>query len=187
MQPVPRQPPSVPLGGSLRASRAAQLACPSGPLAAVDLADGRALLAELRGSLWVAVPAGEETLALPAVPAPVADDTAPVPRRRRLGTVVALAAALGAAAVVLATGLSGSPSPAVAGAPPRPSTPRAAAPVVATVPAVPRGVAAPPSLAPARPAPPPPPAPAAGPPPAAPPPAVPAPPPLPELPPAPAL
>ena len=54
--PAPRPPASVPLGGSVRASRAAQLACPSGPLAAVDLADGRALLAELRGSVWVAVP-----------------------------------------------------------------------------------------------------------------------------------
>ena len=42
-------------------------------------------------------------------------------RRRRLGTVVALAAALGAAAVALATGFSGSPPPAVAG----PTPPRA--------------------------------------------------------------
>ena len=55
MQPAPRPPASVPLGGSLRASRAAQLALPNGPLSAVDLADGRALTVERLGAGWVAI------------------------------------------------------------------------------------------------------------------------------------
>ena len=55
MQPAPRPPASVPLGGSLRASRAAQLARPHGPLAAVDLADGRALTVERLAPGWVVI------------------------------------------------------------------------------------------------------------------------------------
>ena len=178
----------MPLGGSLRASRAAQLARPAGPLAAVDLADGRALLAELQGSLWVAVADGEDTLALPAATGPAPEDDAPVPRRRRLGTAVVLAAVVGAAAVALATGFSGAPAPAVAGRAVQPRPSRPAAPDVPAAP--PRGGHAV-ALAPPAVAPPPSPPPVADPPPPAsppaPPPAVPQQPPLPELPPAPAL
>ena len=188
MQSLPRPPASVPLGGSLRASRAAQLAAPEGPLAAVDLADGRPLMAELRGSLWVELAAAEATLLLPApLPEPSIAPIAPR-RRRRLGTLLVLAAALGAAAVGLATGLSGAPAPAVAGptalpralAAPRASAPGArggrAAALRRAGPAVPAPVPVEPAPAvSAAPAPPP-----------APPPPV-APPPLPELPAAPAL
>jgi hypothetical protein len=105
----------VPLGGSLRASRAAQLARPHGPLAAVDLADGRALLVEPSGSAWVAI-ARCEAAPTEELRVPEAEEAAPAPaRRRRLGTALVLAAALGAAAVALATGFSGAPPPAVAG------------------------------------------------------------------------
>jgi hypothetical protein len=195
VQSLPRPPASVPLGGSLRASRAAQLACPSGPLAAVDLADGRALLAELRGSVWVVVPADE--VWLEPSPLPTGAEAAPEPasptRRRRLGTFVALAAALGAAAAALATGLAGSPPPAVAGptAQPRAEHAPAQAPAPPPAPRAPRApgrggraVALPPRqvLPPPRPAPKPPPAAVA-----TSPPVVPPPPPLPELPSAPAL
>ena len=180
----------MPLGGSVRASRAARLACPSGPLAAVDLADGRPLLAELRGSVWVAVPPGEAAVELPGRGgAEVARAATSPARRHRLGTVVALAAALGAAAVALTAGFSGSPPPAVAG--PAPATGGAGTPVpVAALPARARGGraivrpamrAVPPAPAPPSPPPAPPPAPVA------PPPIDPAPPPLPELPRAPAL
>ncbi|HET6174565.1 MAG TPA: hypothetical protein VFD90_18305 [Gaiellales bacterium] len=116
MQSVPRPIASVSLGGSLRASRAAQLARPRGPLAAVDLADGRALTVRDLGAGWVACPDGGETAALSA-PAPAPSPaSAPAPRRRRrLGTALLLAAALGAAVVTLAAGFSGAPAPAVAG------------------------------------------------------------------------
>jgi hypothetical protein len=128
VQPLPRPSASVPLGGSLRASRAAQLAAPQGPLAAIDFADGRALMAELRGTLWVEVDEGEANLLRPA-PLPHAPLAAAAPRRRRrLGTLLALAAALGAAAVGLAPGLSGSPAPAVAGPIARPGGPLRAEP-----------------------------------------------------------
>jgi hypothetical protein len=191
VQSLPRPPASVPLGGSLRASRAAQLAAPEGPLAAVDFADGRPLMAELRGSLWVELDAGEATLVLPSpLREPPFVPAAPR-RRRRLGTLLALAAALGAAAVALATGLSGAPAPAVAGPIARPGGPllvelpqpapvarggRAAAlprrAPVAAAPVVVPSAQRPAAVAIAPPAPPPPPA---------------APPPLPELPAAPAL
>jgi hypothetical protein len=115
---VPRPPPSIPLGGSLRASRAAQLARPDGPLAAVDLADGRALVAVLRDAVWVELAADEAALALPQFP-PVPDPApaaAPQLRsRRRAGALVALAAAVGAACAAFASGFSGPPAPAVAG------------------------------------------------------------------------
>jgi hypothetical protein len=135
VQTVPRPPPSVPLGGSLRASRAAQLALPAGPLAAIDLADGRALVAELRDGVWVELSAEEATLVLPR-PLPELSPVPPRPppaRRRRAGVVLALAAALGAAVVGLVTGFSGTPAPAVAGAiaqpvARRPPTPRWPAP-----------------------------------------------------------
>ena len=193
MHSTPRPPASLSLGGSLRASRAAWLARPEGPLAAVDLADGRALEVVRRGQAWIAPVPGEETLALPAAaPVSVVPRPAPAPaRRRRLGAAALLAGALGAA-VALAAGLSGSPSPAVAGATAYPRTLRVAParplrgrarggraatrplPAVALAsPAAPPGAAPPP----ARPAPPAPvPAPLA-----------PAPPALPELPSAPAL
>ena len=125
MRPVPRPPASVPLGGSLRASRASQLARPHGPLAAVDLADGRALTVEWLATGWVVTPPGDDTAALPArADPPELGASRPAGRRRRLGTGLALAGALGAAAVALATGLSGQPAPAVAGptAPPRPAS-----------------------------------------------------------------
>ena len=186
MQPAPRPLASVPLGGSLRASRAALLARPLGPLAAVDLADGGALMVEDLGAGWVACPAVADA---PARRVPVGQEDTPaaaaVPVRRRLGTALVLAGALGAAAVALAAGFSGAPAPAVAGpiAHPGASPP----PAVPAVRARARGGRAA-TLVRAKPAPPPPPAPAAAAPPAvvAPPPA-PAPPPLPELPSAPAL
>lgn len=191
MQSSPRPPASVPLGGSLRASRAAWLARPEGPLAAVDLADGRALEVALRGSAWIELGDGEATLPLPVVVAveAAAEPGAPPVRRRRVGAALALAGALGAAAVALATGLSGAPAPAVAGPTARPGALRVRT-LVRAVPALrarPRGGRAEPVAArePAR-RPPPPPAvreaPAA--------PIVrapPSPPPLPELPSAPAL
>jgi len=116
VQSPPRPPASVPLGGSLRASRAAQLARPHGPLAAVDLADGRALAVERLAGEWVASEAigDAPTLRGPAVPEAEAAASVPV-RRRRLGAALLLAGALGAAVVALATGFSGSPAPAVAG------------------------------------------------------------------------
>jgi hypothetical protein len=196
VQSAPRPPASVSLGGSLRASRAAQLARPSGPLAAVDLADGRALLAELRGAVWIEVEEDASTLELPALPGaePPASVHAPA-RARRLGVAAVLAAAFGATAVALATGFSGAPAPAVASPGARPAAARApASPRPPAVVARPRGGRAvvPRSrpAAPASPAPPAAPAPAAA---IAPPAAVapqappPAPPPLPELPAAPAL
>jgi hypothetical protein len=103
----------VPLGGSLRASRAALLARPRGPLVAVDLADGRSLTVENLGSGWVASAVAFKSSAPDAAPA-LHEYSAPV-RRRRLGTAVVLAGALGAAVVALATGFSGTPVPAVAG------------------------------------------------------------------------
>ena len=188
MQSAPRPPASVPLGGSLRASRAAQLARPDGPLAAVDLADGRAFMAEPRGARWIAVPA----VGGPAgPPAPVADEIAPAPSqpllaRRRVGAAAALAAALGAVVVALATGFSGTPSPAAAAPVVAPAAPAAPTrvPVVPprgghALPRTPRPVAA--RAAAALPPPPAPPAAVVAPPPA------PVPPPLPELPSAPAL
>ncbi len=200
MRPVPRPPASVPLGGSLRASRASQLARPHGPLAAVDLADGRALTVEWLATGWVVTPPGDDTAALPArADPPELGASRPAGRRRRLGTGLALAGALGAAAVALATGLSGEPAPAVAG--PTAPQPAARSPAVQVPVARARGgraVARPPRRAlpppPALPPPVPSPAPAPPAPPAAvappaPPAAVapPAPPPLPELPRAPAL
>ena len=88
-----------------------------GPLAAVDLADGRALLAELRGSVWVAVRRGDAALEPPAqggAPELVAPRHRP---RAAAGSARSSRSrrALGAAAVALATGLSGSRAPAVAG------------------------------------------------------------------------
>jgi hypothetical protein len=85
-----------------------QLARPEGPLAAVDLADGRALVAELSSGEWVEVPAGPVAAPrAPAWPAPA--------RRRRLGTALAAAAVAGAAgSVALAAGFSGTPAPAAA-------------------------------------------------------------------------
>jgi hypothetical protein len=189
VQPVPRPPASVPLGGSLRASRAAQLAAPSGPLAAVDLADGRPLVAGLRGAAWVEVEAGEATLVLPA-PLPEIVPAPPLRRRRRTGTALALAATLGAAGVVLATGLSGAPPPAVAGPVAPLRAPRLSAHAQRPLPARGGRAAAPLRPAPVRPAAPAV-APVAAPPPVAaspsPPLSPPAPPPLPELPAAPAL
>ena len=90
VQPAPRPPASVPLGGSLRASRAAQLALPNGPLSAVDLADGRALTVERLGAGWVAIAdlgdaAPASAAATPERPAV----EAPTRRRRRLGTGLA--------------------------------------------------------------------------------------------------
>ena len=108
----------MPLGGSLRASRAAQLARPYGPLAAVDLADGRALtVARLRGHGWVA---SRSTAMLRQRAASPAGRPGGRQLRRPSGGGAwarrsALAGALGAAAVALATGFSGSPPPAVAG------------------------------------------------------------------------
>jgi hypothetical protein len=177
---APRPLASVPLGGSLRASRAAQLARPRGPLAAVDLADGRALTVEDLGAGWVVCLAADEapTLRLP----PDAPEEAAAPaRRRRLGTALVLAGALGAAVVALAGGFSGGAAPAVAGpiasAPPvRPAVAPAVRPSARGGRAAPRPAA----KAPPSPAPPP----VAG---AVAPPTPPPPPPLPELPSAPAL
>ena len=70
----------MPLGGSLRASRAAWLARPEGPLAAVDLADGRALEVALRGSAWIELGDGEATLPLPVVVAVEAPLSPALPR-----------------------------------------------------------------------------------------------------------
>jgi hypothetical protein len=194
VRPVPRPPASVPLGGSLRASRAAQLARPHGPLAAVDLADGRALTVEWLATGWVVAPAGDDTAALPARAGHPRAGAARPARRRRLGTGLVLAGALGAAAVALATGLSGAPAPAVAGSTARTVT---ALPSAALLPGARarggRAVARSPRRAP--PPPPAPPPPVASPAPASPAPAPPAPPvaappappPLPELPRAPAL
>jgi hypothetical protein len=181
VQSVPRPPSSVPLGGSLRASRAALLARPHGPLVAVDLADGRSLVVEHLGAGWVASAAVFE-IAEQSAPRRADDPAAPV-RRRRLGTAVVLAGALGAAVVALATGFSGAPAPAVAGPIAQPLVPEPAA-VPALRPAARGGRAAAlplaKSLAPPPAAPPaPPPAMPAAPPAAA---APPAPPPLPELP-----
>jgi hypothetical protein len=189
VQLVPRPPASVPLGGSLRASRAAQLAAPSGPLGAVDLADGRPLVAELRGDAWVEVEAGEATLVL-GVPLPEIVPAPPLRRRHRAGTALALAAALGAAGVAFATGLSGAPPPAVAGPLAAVRAPRLSARLQRPLPARGGHAAAPVRTAPARPAAPAlapvaAPAPVAATP--APPPSPPAPAPLPELPAAPAL
>ena len=125
MQFVPRPPSSVPLGGSLRASRAAWLVRPEGPLAAVDLADGSALLVHLVGGDWLPVAgdgeAGRAT-SVPAAPQPALGGLArpPPPRRKRLGLALAFAAALGAAVVGLATGFTPAPSPAAARATARP-------------------------------------------------------------------
>jgi hypothetical protein len=180
----------VPLGGSLRASRAAWLARPEGPLAAVDLADGRALEVVLREIEWIELGDGEATLPLPVVVAVEAPQPgAPPLRRRRFGAALALGGALGTAAVALATGLSGTPAPAAAGPTARPGAVGAQT-LLRSVPALrarPRGGRAEPVPArePAR-RPPPPPAVRASP-------AVPvvrappSPPPLPELPSAPAL
>ena len=122
MQPAPRPPASVPLGGSLRASRAAQLSLPDGPLSAVDLADGRALTVERLAAGWVVIADLREVEPATEGASPQrATAVAPPTRRgRRLGTGLALAAALGAAIVALATGLSGTPAPAVAGPTPQP-------------------------------------------------------------------
>ena len=117
MQPAPRPPASVPLGGSLRASRAAQLTLPDGPLSAVDLADGRALTVERLAAGWVVI--ADLRDAAPATPERAAAVEAPTRRRRHLGTGLALAAVLGAAVVALATGFSGAPAPAVAGPTPQ--------------------------------------------------------------------
>lgn len=117
MQTVPRPPPSVPLGGSLRASRAAQLALPNGPLAAVDLADGRALVADLRDGVWVELSADEATLVLPEPPpAPeLRVAAASRPPRRRVWALVALAGAFTGAFLAYTDGFSGAPAPAAAG------------------------------------------------------------------------
>jgi hypothetical protein len=175
----------VPLGGSLRGSRAALLARPLGPLAAVDLADGRALMVEDLGAGWVACPgvADAPPVRIPARAEDAPAAAAPPVRRRRLGTALVLAGALGAAAVALATGFSGTPAPAVAGpiAHPGASPPPAVPPVRARA----RGGRAAP-LARAQP-PPPPVAAVASPPPVVALPAAPVPPPLPELPSAPSL
>lgn len=129
VQPVPRPLASVSLGGSLRASRAALLIRPRGPLAAVDLADGRALMLEDLGAGWA--PCGIEEPPLIAPGGLTAVLSAPV-RRRRLVTALALAGVLGASAVVLVTGFSRAPPPAAAqplAAPPaaRPPLPAVAA------------------------------------------------------------
>jgi hypothetical protein len=176
----------VSLGGSLRASRAALLARPLGPLTAVDLADGRALMVEDLGAGWVACALGGAGPALcDAAPSEAAAALA-TPVRRRLGTALVLAGAFGAAGVALATGFSGTPAPAVAGPIARPAAarPPAMPPVLAEArggrAAVPAPAKPPPPLPPPGP---PPPAPAV----AAPPVRSPAPPPLPELPSVPAL
>jgi hypothetical protein len=117
VQTVPRPPPSVPLGGSLRASRAAQLALPDGPLAAVDLADGRALVAALRDGVWVELSADEATLVLPEPPPAPELRVAAASRRprRRTWALVALAGAFAGAFLAYADGFSGTPAPAAAG------------------------------------------------------------------------
>ena len=119
---MPRPPPSVSLGGSLRASRAAHLARPDGPLAAVDLADGRPLVAGLRDSRWVELPAHEAGALLPppepvpaAVPALAPAAAAAGRNRRRMGVVAAVTAAAATGLVALASALPGRPAPAVAG------------------------------------------------------------------------
>jgi hypothetical protein len=191
VQSVPRPPASVPLGGSLRASRAALLARPLGPLVAVDLADGRSLTVEDLGAGWVTCAAVADIPVLRSSAAAEVDaERVAVPvRRRRLGTAVVLAGALGAAVVALATGFSGAPAPAAAGPVAHPDVPRA--PATPALPirarggrakALPRATPPPPAPPPALPA-----APAVVAPPPAPPPAPPAPPPLPELPSVPAL
>ena len=130
MQFVPRPVASVPLGGSLRASRAALLTRPRGPLAAVDLADGRALIVEDLGAGWTPCASAEPA---PRVPEEVtAVISAPV-RRRRLATALALAVVLGASVVGLATGFSGSPSPAVARPLARPAAGRPPLPAMAAL------------------------------------------------------
>jgi hypothetical protein len=183
----------VPLGGSLRASRAALLARPLGPLAAVDLADGRGLMVEDLGAGWVAcqLVAAPPALVAPAAPDGAAARVAAPVRRRRLGTALVLAGALGAAVVALASGFSGAPSRAVAGPIERPgvSRPPAPAPVHAAARggrAAPAVRAKPPPSPPSSP-PVPPPAPVAPAVAALPPSPPPAPPPLPELPSVPAL
>jgi hypothetical protein len=177
----------VPLGGSLRASRAALLARPLGPLVAVDLADGRSLTVEDLGAGWVACAAVADAPVLrSAAGADVDAERVAVPaRRRRLGTAVVLAGALGAAVVALATGFSGAPAPAVAGPVAHPDVPRPPAVLPLLMQARGgRAKALPPATPPPRP---PKPAVPAAPAVVAPPPAPPAPPPLPELPSVPAL
>jgi hypothetical protein len=118
----------VSLGGSLRASRAALLALPRGPLVAVDLADGRALMLEDLGAGWVACGLEEPPLLAPGELTAVLSAPA---RRRRLVTALALAGVLGASAVGLVTGFSGAPPPAVAQPLAAPAAARPPLPVVA--------------------------------------------------------